>query len=280
LKNTDSPNSTDGSGSENENIGAGEDGMATISSQRRLVQVLRDSKKVMKAAMQIYKEKYEEATDDAKELWKFVYCDAIRSILSKQDKDDIYEKGVTKDKIMEKVTVSDEAMVMTIILVKIEETLSEEGNGQVSDLSANSTVKGQGKGGGRKKRKTVGEHGKKKKVPFNHREGSLDPELGKHSKLFLAVRSKIMRARSIQTTNDDGLGWYEAIAKEISRLKKGKLGNLIDGSPTRMPDLLEDLASGNNVGLDVDGEFSRCIFTEDVMEEEDRLARARGVYSI
>jgi hypothetical protein len=96
---------------------------------------------------------------------------------------------------MEKVTVSDEAMVMTIVLVKIEETLNEEGNGQVSDLSANSSTattmdednpsekrknKGQGKGCGRKKRKTVGEHGKKKQVPVNHREGSLDPELGKH----------------------------------------------------------------------------------------------------
>jgi hypothetical protein len=81
LKNTDSPELADGSESENENMAAGEGGMATISSQQQLVQLLRDPQRVMKATLQIYKERYKEATDDAKELWKFVYWDAIRPIL-------------------------------------------------------------------------------------------------------------------------------------------------------------------------------------------------------
>jgi hypothetical protein len=266
--------------------------LAAVGSQGHLVELLLNSKRVMAATLEIYAKSYDGASDDAKELWRFVYCDAIKSILPKQDKDDLYQKGVTKDKILERVTVSDEAMVMTIVLVKIEETLEEQGSSGVSDVTANSTGgddsskgttakrKSQGKGGGRKKRKVVGS--KKKKVPINHQAGALDPELGRNVDIFQKMRARIMKARSVQSANDDGLGWYNAIAMEITELRKKEkaLDNLFDsaGMEGGMPTLLCDLTSGDNDMEMEGGEFSRCPYTAAVIEEEIRQAKARGLY--
>ena len=134
---------------------------------------------------------------------------------------------------MERVTVLDEAMVMTIVLVKIdetlEETLAEEGSIGVSTLTpgedaASTTTnkrKGQGKGGGRKKRRT---DGRNKKVPMNAGCG-VDPELGRNGKIFQRMRAKVLKARE----NGDGLGWYQAIAEEITKIKRQEkaIGNML-----------------------------------------------------
>jgi hypothetical protein len=253
-------------------------------SRRPLVELLSNSRKVMAATLEMYNKPYEDASENAKELWKFVYCDAIKAVLSKKDKDDIYAVGVTKDRIMERVTVSDEAMVMTILLVKIEETLAEEGSIGLSDLtpggdaststSTTNKRKGQGKGGGRKKRRT---DGRNKKIPMNA-GGGLDPELGRNGKIFQRMRTKVLKARE----NGDGLGWYQAIAEEITEIKRQEkaLGNMLDygtsGSVSSIP-ILCDLTSGDNDNVE-DGEFSKCPYADACLEEEKHRARALGLF--
>jgi hypothetical protein len=264
----------------------GEEAGVAFGSRRPLVELLSNSKKVMAAMLEMYDKPYEDASADARELWKFVYCDAIKAVLSKKAKDDVYAVGVTKERIMERVTVSDEAMVMTIVLVKIdetlEETLAEEGSIGVSTLTpgedaASTTTnkrKGQGKGGGRKKRRT---DGKNKKVPMNAGVG-VDPELGRNSKIFQRMRAKVLKARE----NGDGLGWYQAIAEEIDEMKRqGRaLGNMLDygtsGSVGSIP-ILCDLASDDNDDVE-DGEFSKCPYAAACLEEETRRARALGLF--
>ena len=264
----------------------GEEAGVAFGSRRPLVELLSNSKKVMAAMLEMYDKPYEDASADARELWKFVYCDAVKAVLSKKDKDDVYAVGVTKERIMERVTVSDEAMVMTILLVKIDETLAEEGSIGVStftpdDDASTSTSrtskrkKGQGKGGGRKKRRT---DGRNKKVPMNAGCG-VDPELGRNGKIFQRMRAKVLKARE----NGDGLGWYQAIAEEITKIKRQEkaIGNMLldygtSGSVGSIP-ILCDLASDDDDNVE-DGEFSKCPYAAACLEEETRRARALGLF--
>jgi hypothetical protein len=264
----------------------GEEAGAAFGSRRPLVELLSNSKKVMAAMLGMYDKPYGDASADAKELWKFVYCDAVKAVLSKKDKDDVYAVGVTKERIMERVTVSDEAMVMTILLVKIDETLAEEGSIGVStftpdDDASTSTSrtskrrKGQGKGGGRKKRRT---DGRNKKVPMNAGCG-VDPELGRNGKIFQRMRAKVLKARE----NGDGLGWYQAIVEEITKIKRQEkaMGKMLldygtSGSVGSIP-ILCNLASDDDDNVE-DGEFSKCPYAAACLEEETRRARALGLF--
>lgn len=282
-----------------------DDPAATVASRRPLVQLLSNARRVMKAVLEIYQKTYEAATEDARELWKFVYCDAIKSVLSKKDKEDVYgQVSVTKEKLMEKVSVSDEAMVMTIVLVKIEEAIAERGNKGISDLET-STVsedrldedggsstttrnkrkkKGQGRGGGRKKRGVS--NGDKILVTGGR---SIDPELGRNVRIFQTMRSKIVKARTVLSANDDGKGWYQAISEHITLLGREEraLENVLEdagaavgigGIMDPLLDLCGNLESGGFDEVDFeDSEFKACPFATAALQEERMRAVAQGL---
>jgi hypothetical protein len=153
--------------------------------------------------------------------------------------------SLTKEKLMNGVSVSDEAMVVVIILVKLPEIIEALGDDDgVSDLSevhgASTAVDDQSSiSQGSKKRKAAGtKNGKKqggrKKRKQKEETGGVDRELGtaENAKVFRAMEQRIKMARTVRQTDDDGNGWYEAVVEKLEEMSKQaqELQSLLDKS--------------------------------------------------
>ena len=198
---------------------------ATIDVDGKLFNLLKDNKRVYQALGRVHVAKFEDASDDTKELWLFVFCRVIKAVLPKSDMISIYSAKnlVTKEILMDKVGVSDEAMVWVIIMAKIREILAElkdDGNGTfISSVDESACSNGggkgngQGRGGGRKKLK----RDKSGKVL---RASGINPEVGSHQVAYRSYYDLVEKSRSSGgNVGDDANGWYNAIVERLQQMK-------------------------------------------------------------
>ena len=187
-----------------------------------LAKLLCTPSKVYKALQELYVVDFEMSSSNAKRLWFFLHSHATRGVLSKQDQVEIHESAaeVTKEILMEKVTISDEAMILAIIVAKLEEVICETGYDEyVSKLDATTTsTPGQEEDesddastiGTRKRKKKHG-GGRKKRFQEGSSGSGADPEVKNYEPLYNSIHGIIKKAREL-----DEHGWYAAIFPKIN----------------------------------------------------------------
>ena len=151
---------------------------------------------------------------------------------------------------MEKISLSDEAFVMTVIAVKIHEINEESASTAISDLGSQQTEDvDDAASGTRRKRKSKKDKGGGRKKRRVEQSGKMDPEVGNHKRLYLSLCKVCSRARSVTGTNDDENGWHQAIADELETTHKARenlertLVAETVGNRTNMPHDLSELMS-------------------------------------
>ena len=75
--------------------------------------------------------------------------------------------------------------------------------------------------------------------------------------MWLAFYSRILQSRSVESMNDDGHGWYQAVVDRLKTMADNK-ENLSESLPARVLPMIEEL-TGNQAGRRADAiGFSMC----------------------
>ena len=236
-----------------------------------LLGILRERKKFLQAMLDMHKPgvKFDQANPDAKAIWLFIYSRIVKAALPRSDTSALYasKTPLTKEVLMAKVGVSDEAMILTIMTVKMQEVLEElesgDGGSNISQVtqptteSAGSTGgseanasdragkrKGQGKGGGRKRRKR---DDRNNIVAQDLKKSLFNPEVGTHQETYVKFYKRISKSRSSsESITGDANGWYQAVVDRLEEMRsKGEiLSQKLQASSTAcVPTMLQEFTS-------------------------------------
>ena len=270
-----------------------EESTASISPQDSLATLLRVPSRVYQASKEFYIGKFEVASDDAKRLWFFLHSQATKAILSKRDQVEIHEgpREVTKETLMQKVTVSDEAMVLMIIVAKLEEAIHETGNGghisELDSITAGTTAPDQQENEsedsstiGTRKRPQKQRGGRKKRVRGSSNANAIgaDPEVGNNETLYNSFIGLIKAARE-----SDELGWYDAAVARINeaRVETRELSKALCSIETNPIMNLNDLiATQDPANKDPYGGLELCPIAEKILEQERQQAIRYGLVPV
>ena len=259
---------------------------STVRLQKDLVDLLKEPKRVYAAVLKdLYKKEYAEAGKDAKELWRFVYQFALKSVMSKQDRDATYGahgENLTKEQLMEKVSVSDEAMIIMIVVAKAEEVAT----GAVSDLDSTTVTGGSSSSNttvGSKRKDGSRNHGggRKKRVKGPSEAKNWDSELGtvKNQKAYANIHNRILKARTTNSRNDDTLGWYAAAMEILSEQRQetetfeSTMDRSIGGF---LRPRLESATDASDIELEIPCGYELCPVAREFLEEERRRTGSIG----
>ena len=246
-------------------------GATIVGVDHHLLSVLTVRQKFLLAMLDIHKPgvKFDQVNPDTKAVWLFVYSRVVKAALPRSDTNALYngKTPLTKEMLMEKVGVSDEAMILTIVTVKMQEILKEFKSGgdgsnisQVTQPTTGGSIgnnardsedasvsdhtrkrKGQGKGGGRKRRNIA---------PEDPSECLFNPEVGAHQVTYEKFYRRISKSRSSsESITGDANGWYQAVVDRLEEMRsKGEIlsQRLQDSSTACVPAMLQEFTSQDN----------------------------------
>ncbi|CAB9506067.1 expressed unknown protein [Seminavis robusta] len=279
LKNTSRAISNESSTSSDSSESTPVDGSGVIAgttteTSHKLIELLSSKDKVYSALASIHEpgKEYDSVSGDTKELWGFVVRRVLKMVLPKSEVGSIYsgKTPVTKELLMDKVGVSDEAMVWTIIMAKTEEILEEakigESGSAISNMASDSI------GGGRKGNRRGGRKQRKRdsdgKILASNK---FDAEVGNHQAAYEQFYGRITRSRSSNGGyNDDGNGWYDAAVEKLNVMRNENQSDSLQGTGNTgiCPAILAVFTSAdgdkeNQVGAG----FSECAIAMDLIQQ-------------
>ena len=175
---------------------------------KQVAKLLRDKGAFLQAMKTLGSEPHSKASDDQKALWHFIHFQGVKAVLCKKERDELRGKKASEvnvDKLIAKVHVSEEAMVMTTMIAKIRDWVEDTDNGKGQEKK---------KGGRRKKKPSLFDNdGKEVSDPTEVSDAKCE-------KRHHVLRHRVHCARQNEVESKEGWTWCEAIVEEAKQRHK------------------------------------------------------------